>query len=176
MLITEGYLILGGNVFIQEHSSSLVKVFQLTLTEVTARGMAYVNLAFEALLKQNPALGGSALLSSGLIATMIKSCAATYRTEKQCESMQVIEIYLTVFSRILLAVPTEIPTFLNLLKQCNFNFDQLVSFVCCFLFHCPQLFDINTRIIKFVFSFPLKRLICTSCSLSQTILSGKSSG
>lgn len=129
MLITEAYVIVGGKSFIQEQSSTLITIFELTLTEVTARGMAYVNLVFEALLKQNPAFGGSILLSSGILAKMIKSCARSYANEKNCESHQVIEIYLTIFSRIFLAIPTEIAAFMSTLEQHNLSLSQMVSTV-----------------------------------------------
>ena len=135
MLITEGYVIVGGDSFIQEQSPALITIFNLTLTEVTARGMAYVNLVFEALLKRNPTFGGSILLSNGMLTKMIESCARSYTNEKNCESHQVIEIYLTIFSRIFLALPTEIAAFLSILEHFNLTLGQLVSAVLIFCLH-----------------------------------------
>jgi hypothetical protein len=128
MMITEGYILLGGQTFWENHCSSLENILKLVVGNVSAKGAMYVNLVFEALLKTHPIEGTSMLLSSGLVTTMLQSCAQSYNNERHCEPIQVISMYLTVFSRIILAVPNKVALIVNHVEKCNnFGFVQLVS-------------------------------------------------
>jgi hypothetical protein len=128
MMITEGYILLGGQTFWENHCSSLEIILKLVVGNVSAKGAMYVNLVFEALLKTHPIEGTSMLLSSGLVTTMLQSCAQSYNNERHCEPIQVISMYLTVFSRIILAVPNKVALIVNHVEKCNnFGFVQLIE-------------------------------------------------
>ncbi len=138
MIITEGYILLGGVAFCNEHSSSLELIMKLVIGNVSARGAMYVHLVLEALLKTIPAEGASMLLTSGLVSTMFRSIAETYNDEEHCEPYEVINIYLTVLSRIMLASPNNIKMVATYAEQSsNFGFCQMVILL--YYFSCQEL-------------------------------------
>ena len=134
MIITEGYILLGGKVFWIDHSFSLELILKLVIGNVSVRGAMYVNLVLEALLKTIPVEGASMLLRSGLVATMFRSVVETCTDAQLCEPYEVINIYLTILSRIMLASPTNITIIAAHAEECNsFGFCQMVRLMysCC---------------------------------------------
>lgn len=127
MLIAEGYLLLGGITFWNKHFSSLETMLKLLVGNVSLRGAMYVNLVLEALLKSLPIEGASMLLSTGLVTKMLKSCVDTYADEQDCEPIGVINIYLSVFSRIMLVSPQSIDLIIHAETHNQFGVNQLVS-------------------------------------------------
>jgi len=128
MLITEGYILLGGASFWNNHSSSLELIMKLIIGNISARGAMYANLVLEALLKTVPVEGTSMLLNSGVVATMLRSIAETYNDEDHCEPYEVINMYLTIISRVLLATPNNMRIVAAYADECNnFGFCQVVD-------------------------------------------------
>lgn len=136
MIITEGYINLGGQAFWDSHASSLESIVNLLVGNLSPRGMKYANLVFEALLKNLPLEGSSMFLSSGVITNMLKSFSSRFCNEKDSEPFSVIHIYLSVLSRVILALPTKIDVVLDILGTCgNFGLAELVRYVYLFFFH-----------------------------------------
>ena len=126
MLITEGYILLGGVFFLNDHHATMQQVLKAIVGEVTPRGASYVHLVLESLLRRYPALGSSILSQSGVIATMLKSCTANYHQVQGSEPDRVIVMYLSVFARVLLNNPHALDE--NLLPlSASFRHEQLVS-------------------------------------------------
>ena len=125
MLITEGFLLLGGIAFLNSHHESMRQILNLTVGEVSPYGASYVNLVMEALLRRYPTEGSSLLLQSGVIETMLESCAANYNQEKGSEPDRVIVMYLSSFARLLLENPHYLDE--RLRKNATFNHENLVS-------------------------------------------------
>ena len=105
MLVTEVYIMLGGQEFLAVNAESLCKVLHLTVAKVRPRGAKYVGLVVEALLRAYPSDGGLLLLRSGILEAMLCSCALNYANDKQCEPDRVISLYLNSFARVLFASP-----------------------------------------------------------------------
>ncbi len=131
MIITEGYILLGAQAFWDSHASSLESIVNLLVGNLSPRGMKYANLVFEALLKSLPLAGSSMFLSSGVITNILKSFSARFSNEKDSEPFSVIHIYLSVLSRVILALP-KFDVILEILGTCgngNFGLAELVSYV-----------------------------------------------
>ena len=105
MMITETYILLGGAVFLNAHPASLQAVLGQVVGNVHPRGVAYVMLVLEALMRAFPTEGGQLLLQADILRTMVGSCAAFYNEDPGSEPERVISLYLTVFARALLASP-----------------------------------------------------------------------
>jgi hypothetical protein len=105
MMVTEMYILIGGKAFLTSHSESLCKLFRLTINNVRPRGVKYIGLVLEALLRECPKEGGLLLLSSGILETMLRSCALNYTDNPHCEPDRVITVYLNALSRILVVSP-----------------------------------------------------------------------
>lgn len=123
MIITEAYILVGGEIFWKSYSSSLESILKIVVGNLSSKGNKYLNLVFEALLKTFPVEGSSMLLSSELVNTMTISCAETYHNVKNCETCSVIHVYLTVISRIVLSSPAHMKLIVVMLDTfVNFNF------------------------------------------------------
>uniref|UniRef100_A0A7S4RP11 Importin N-terminal domain-containing protein n=2 Tax=Ditylum brightwellii TaxID=49249 RepID=A0A7S4RP11_9STRA len=105
MLITEGYILLGGASFLNAHYSTLQNILILVVGQTKPRGAAYTALVFEALLRTFPVEGGTLLLQGGIMRTMLSSCALNYQNNSACEPERVIVLYLTAIARSLLGNP-----------------------------------------------------------------------
>lgn len=105
MMIAETYILLGGAVFLNAHSTPLQVVLGLVVGNVHPRGAAYVMLVLEALMRAFPAEGGQLLLQANILRTMLDSCAAFYSEDRGSEPERVVSLYLTVFARALLSSP-----------------------------------------------------------------------
>jgi hypothetical protein len=105
MMISEMYIMLGGKGFLATNAEILCKVLHLTVAKVRPRGAKYVGLVLEALLREYPSDGGHLLLRSGILDTILRSCALNYASGKQCEPDRVISLYLNSLARVLHASP-----------------------------------------------------------------------
>ena len=105
MYIIECYLLRSSVNLLQSYSSHLQHILRLVVGQVKPRGAFYVYLVIEALLCRYATEGGVLLLQSGVLQTMIQSCASNYAQEKDCEPDRVIMLYLNAMSRIMLSSP-----------------------------------------------------------------------
>ena len=129
MLITESSILIGEQIFWDNHSTSLENIFKLLVGNLSMRGTKYLNLVFEAILKRFPLEGSSMLLSTGVVTIMLKSCGETYINKPNCEPSLVIDIYLSVLSRIIITLPDKITFVCDVVNKCNnFGSAELVSF------------------------------------------------
>jgi len=102
-MITEMNIMLGGKEFLALHAESLCKVLHLTVGKVRPRGAKYIGLVLESLLIEHPLEGGQVLLRSGVLGTMLRSCALNSANDEHAESDRVISVYLNSLTRILVA-------------------------------------------------------------------------
>jgi len=155
MKITESYILIGSKDFFMDHSDILVNILRDLIGNVSPRGALYVNLVLESLLRKFPVEGALLLLDSGLAASMIQSCASNHRNEKGCEPGRVINIYLTVVSRIQLVLPGKFEALMLQYEKNNlFSFDQLIEL------YFNQFENINDN------SAPLRQKLWAMCFLS----------
>ena len=135
MYIIEYYILRSSVSFLQSYSSHLQHILQLVVGQVKPRGAFYVYLIIEALLRRYPADGGVLLLQSGVLQTMIQSCASNYVQEKDCEPDRVIMLYLNAISRMMLSSPHILDEGLLPCRfitkhgvEVQFGYQELVSF------------------------------------------------
>jgi hypothetical protein len=105
MLISESYILYNGVAFLNKHADTLIHVLKLVVGQVRPRGVVYIGLVLEALLRGFPVEGGMVLARGGILTTMLESCAANICQEKECEPDRVMVVYLTAMARILVASP-----------------------------------------------------------------------
>lgn len=130
-MITEMYIMLGGQQFLIANAESLCKVLHLTVAKVRLRGAKYVGLVLEALLREFPSDGGLLLLRSGILETMLRSCALNHANDGQCESDKVMSVYLHSLTRVLFASPRILDSLLPLvdvgaIAGYSFGYKELV--------------------------------------------------
>jgi len=113
MRIIQGYIVFGKLEFLNMYASTISTILYRTVGNVSTKATSYVSLVLEALLCQCPVQGGQLLLSSGIIKTMISSCAMRYRLDENHDPDIVVVQYLTSIARILIACPTILDSFVN---------------------------------------------------------------
>ena len=130
MRITEYYIISGGAEFLNDHTVTLQTVLRNLLgEEMKPRGLAYVALVIEALLRSFPIEGGLLFRQCGLLKLFLEACAANYWEQDDSEPDRVIVLYLTALSRILLANSRMVESLLPMTSQSGavFGENELVS-------------------------------------------------
>lgn len=128
MRITEYYIILGKEGFLNDHATTIQSVLCSTVGEVSARGTAYVGLVFEALLRLFPYEGGKLMDSCG-IDKILEACANNYYCIDSCDPDRVVVIYMTALARIALADPAFLQNRLPITLQAGtFGHSQMVDF------------------------------------------------
>jgi hypothetical protein len=128
LIIIEGYILICDRTFWDTHASTFENIIILLVGNLSTRGSKYLNLVFEVLLKRFPMEGAMLLLSSGPVSTMLTSCAESYNKMQQSEPIEVIQIYLSTLSRIILALPAKLNFILDLVEtKQNFGVNELVS-------------------------------------------------
>ena len=128
MIIVEAYILIGEQAFWSSHFASLQNIIELLVGNLSMRGVKYLNLVFEALLKVYPVKSSQMLLSSRVVITILKSCAEKFENDQNCEPVSVIHIYLSVISRIVLALQNNLGVLLGVLRNSNnFRLIELVS-------------------------------------------------
>ena len=105
MIITEGYVLLGGAAFLNCHSATLQSILVLVVGHVRPRGVAYIMLVLEALLRTYPTEGGQLLARSGVLKTMLEACSSTHYGIDGSDPDRVTNLYLTTLARCILASP-----------------------------------------------------------------------
>jgi len=73
--------------------------------KVRPRGVSFIMIVLEALLRSYPSEGGQLLAQAGLLKTMLEACAATHAEVDGNDPDRVITLYLTTLARCLLASP-----------------------------------------------------------------------
>jgi len=106
MRITEYYIILGREGFLNDHATTVQAVLCNTVGEVSPRGAVYVGLVLEALLRLFPSEGGKVLDCCGMTDKFLEACANNYFGIDSCDPDRVIVLYMTALARISLASPT----------------------------------------------------------------------
>jgi len=129
MRITEYYIMHGGASFLNDHAQTIQEVLCNLVGEVRPRGLAYVALVIEALLRSYPTEGGSLLFQCGLVKRFLEACAANYWEKDDCEPDRVIVLYLTALARILLSNLRMLSNILPVVSSSGevFGEEQLVS-------------------------------------------------
>ena len=128
MRITEYYIILGKEDFLNDHATTIQAVLCNIVGEVSPRGTAYVGLVLEALLRLFPSEGGNLLDSCGITDKFLEACAQNYFVIDSCDPDRVIVIYMTALARISLANPTFLQNKLPITLQAgSFGHSQLVD-------------------------------------------------
>ena len=128
MRITEYYIILGKEGFLNDHATTIQSVLCNTVGEVSARGTAYVGLVFEALLRLFPYEGGKLMDSCGIIDKILVACANNYYGIDSCDPDRVVVIYMTALARISLADPAFLQNKLPITLQAGtFGHSQMVD-------------------------------------------------
>ena len=105
MLITEGYILLGGQDFLRTQSAVVHRILNSVIGQVRPRGASYVMLVLESLLRKCPTEGMNLLLESGVIHTLLVGCTKNYHRAEDSEEDQIIIYYLTVLARALSSSP-----------------------------------------------------------------------
>lgn len=105
MRITECYIMIGGATFLNDHAIILQSMLCNVIGKVSPRGVAYVSLVLEALLRSFPTEGGTLLLQCGILKRMLMACADSWFEAKDCEPDKVIVLYFTALARVLLTAP-----------------------------------------------------------------------
>lgn len=127
MRITEYYIILGRDGFLNDHATTIQAVLCNIVGEVSPRGAAYVGLVLEALLRLFPSEGGK-MLDCGIIDKFLEACANNYFGIDSCDPDRVIVIYMTALARVSLANPALIQNKLpTTLQAGTFGHAQLVD-------------------------------------------------
>lgn len=111
MLLTEGYIFLGGTEFLKSHSSTVCSILNRVVGQVRPRGASYAMLVFEALLRKFPAEGGHLLMHGGIVKTLLVECAKNYHKCQDFEEDQIVIYYLTSLARMLIAMPSLFDSF-----------------------------------------------------------------
>ena len=128
MRITEYYIILGKEGFLNDHATTIQAVLCNIVGEVSPRGTAYVGLVLEALLRLFPSEGGKLLDSCGIADKFLEACAHNYFVIDSCDPDRVIVIYMTALARISLANPAFLQNKLPITLQAGtFGHSQLVD-------------------------------------------------
>ena len=109
--IVEHYIIIGREVFLNEHAATLQAIFTNLVGEVSPRGQAYITLVTESLLTQFPVEGSMLLLHCGVVSKYIDSCILASSGSNDSESDRVIVMYLSTIARVFLAHPTAVGSF-----------------------------------------------------------------
>lgn len=126
-MITEMYILLGGKAFLAANSEALCKILHLTVTKVRPRGVKYIGLVLEALLRECALEGGLLLFHWGILETMLRSCALNCANVRECEPDRVIILYLNALARVSIASPDILDSLLPL-STCgiSFGYSELV--------------------------------------------------
>ena len=103
MRITEYYIILGREGFLNDHATTIQAVLCNTVGEVSPLGTAYVGLVLEGLLRLFPKDGGKLLDACGITDKFLEACANNYFGIDSCDPDRVVVIYMTALARISLA-------------------------------------------------------------------------
>lgn len=128
MRITEYYIIIGREGFLNEHATTIQTVLCNTVGEVSPLGTAYVGLVLEGLLRLFPKEGGKLLDSCGITDKFLEACANNYFCIDSCDPDRVIVIYMTALARIASADEDLLQSKLPLsLKVGTFGHSQLVD-------------------------------------------------
>lgn len=105
MRITEQYILLGGATFLNEHAVTVQTTISNLVGEVRPRGVEYLFLVIESILRSFPVEGASLLHSCGALKILIEACASSYFEEDRSEPDRVIILYLSIIARILVSSP-----------------------------------------------------------------------
>lgn len=128
MQITEYYIILGREDFLNDHAITIQAVLCNTVGEVSPLGTAYVGLVLEGLLRLFPKEGGKLLDSCGIMDKCLEACANNYFGVDSCDPDRGIVIYMTALARISLADTALLQSKLPItLKVGTFGHSQLVD-------------------------------------------------
>ena len=178
MVITEGYILLGDSAFLSLHSSTLQQILHIVIGQVSPRGVPYVFLVLEAILRKFPVEGGLLVVNAGIISTILKSCAANWFNAEDCEPDRVIILYLTAISRILLSSPHVLdncfPIPYDLGTNLMFTTKELVStdinFYSICSFHFRELFNYSDM-HHYLLSNSLFLFICQNAWQTNQVMS-----
>ena len=99
MVITEGYILLGGNDFLNAHFDTLKDILFRIIGEINPQGVTYMYLVIEALLRRFPVETSNLFKSNGILLKLLNACADNYFHRKDCEPDRVTILYLTAISR-----------------------------------------------------------------------------
>lgn len=124
MRITQYYIVLGRTNFLNEHSITIQTVIGNLVGQVRPRGVAYIFLVVETLLRLFPIEGGQLLLSCGVLKTFVEACSSSYFEDEKCEPDRVIVLYLTSLARISLAAPSTLQSLLPVQHESGAGFGE----------------------------------------------------
>ena len=128
MRITEYYIILGREGFLNDHATTIQAVLCNIVGEVSPRGTACVGLVLEALLRLFPSEGGEVLDCCGVTEKILEACANNYFGVDSCDPDRVIVIYMTALARMSLVNSTFLQSKLPITLQTGtFGNSQLVD-------------------------------------------------
>lgn len=128
MRITEYYIILGREAFLNDHAATIQSVLSNVVGEVSPLGAAYVGLVLEALLRMFPSEGGKVLHCCGIVDKFLEACGNNYFGIDSCDPDRVVVIYMTALARIILANPDFLQSKLPISLQSGmFGHAQLVD-------------------------------------------------
>ena len=100
-LITESYILLGKEAYLNLHASNVISFLSSTVCNVRPRGAVYLTLVLEALLRKFPTEGGQLLLQEELATRMLKSCMWNYIEDdenREVDSVIVVSRFLIIHS------------------------------------------------------------------------------
>ena len=113
MHIIEAYIVVGGEMFLNQYAGEVSITFVKTIGQVKAKACSYIMLPLLALVRMFPVEGGKLLVEGGGMNCILKCVLDVIREQRDCESDLAIVQWMSVLARTLLAVPSAIDSILD---------------------------------------------------------------